>query len=582
MVNDRRTFLRDGPAPPASWDDAPVRPRPQRRWPGAPRPVGPRLDPRSSTTLARLGRFVTFLRWAGLSVAVALLPTAAAGMRALTVATALTAANTAVRTIRPLRLAPTWRCEAALLIDLGLAVTAIVVTGGFASPFLLTPLPAVLAAAYAWGYREGIAAAVLAVGTIGLATAVLGAEGETLRVGALVAVVVLAAAGLGGYTQQVWTAAERSHQATLDAATRLRLANELLHTLHDVVQTLPASLNLSEVLDSARRRLRDLLTPTVIVVLTPDDLVGGWKVELADGVALPTHLGDSALPAPVRAALVHGVSVREDDGAAPSTRFHPESRSLAAVALRTQRRVVGILVLEHSEPAHFGTADAELLDSLASTLALAIDNAGWFGKLYLLGAEGERARIARDLHDRFAQSLASVGFELERLSRRGGCGPEDLKALHDTIRSVVGELRDTLSELRVEVGEEPFSRVAERYVRRWSRRSGIAAAFTADTDGLRLPALVEQELCRILQEALANVERHAAAASTRVVWHLDDQRGVLEVADDGVGFDPARLAADRFGLRGMRERAEAIGASLRIDTTPGAGTRLRVEIEVAR
>jgi signal transduction histidine kinase len=239
-------------------------------------------------------------------------------------------------------------------------------------------------------------------------------------------------------------------------------------------------------------------------------------------------------------------------------------------------------VLEHSEPAHFGTADAELLDSLASTLALAIDNAGWFGKLYLLGAEGERARIARDLHDRFAQSLASVGFELERLSRRGGCGPEDLKALHDTIRSVVGELRDTLSELRVEVGEEPFSRVAERYVRRWSRRSGIAAAFTADTDGLRLPALVEQELCRILQEALANVERHAAAASTRVVWHLDDQRGVLEVADDGVGFDPARLAADRFGLRGMRERAEAIGASLRIDTTPGAGTRLRVEIEVAR
>lgn len=567
----------------APWRDATLAPRPRVRWPGAPRTlaVGPRPDPRSVGSLGRLGRLVTLLRWVSLAVAVALLPGADVSPRLLTAVTGVILLSASLRTWRPLRLQPTWRSEAWLLLDLALAVGAIIVTGGFTSPFLLTPLAPILAAAYAWGYREGIAAAALALGAVGLGDAIAGASPDTLRIGALVTAVILAAAGVGGFTHQVWTAAERSHQATLDQATRLRIANDLLHTLHDVVQTLPASLDLRDVLTSARHRLRELFGAEVTVVLVPDELVGGWRVELHDGVRLPHHLADRELP-DVVARAAHATSPVVGSGAGGRGEvFHPDSRSVAAVALAAQDRTVGILVLEHSAPDHFGADDLQLLAEVASTLALAVDNAAWFAKLYTLGAETERARIARDLHDRVAQSLASVGFGLERLAARSGQDVDAVRELHTVLRSVVTDLRDTLYELRTAVDEnEPFATVAARYVARWERRTGVRAQLSADTDGLRLPVQVEQELCRILQEALTNVERHAQATTAWVVWSIDGRRAVLEIRDDGSGFDPGHLGPDCYGLRGMRERADAIGAAFALDTHPGRGTRLRVELEV--
>lgn len=567
----------------APWRPATLTPRPRVRWPGTPRtlPVGPRPDPRSVGSLARLGRLVTLLRWASVAVAVALLPGADAPSRLLTAVTGVVLVAAALRTWRPLRLHPTWRSEAWLLLDLALAVGAIIVTGGFTSPFLLTPLAPILAAAYAWGYREGIAAAILALGAVGLSDAIAGAAPDTLRIGALVTVVILAAAGVGGFTHQVWTAAERSRQATLDHATRLRIANDLLHTLHDVVQTLPASLDLRDVLTSARRRLRELFGAEVTVVLVPDELVDGWRVEVSDGVRLPRRLADGELPAIVaQATRAHGPVVAAGPEA-PGGAFHPESGSVAAVALAAQDRTVGILVLEHPAPGHFAPEDLQLLRDVAATLALAVDNARWFAKLYTLGAETERARIARDLHDRIAQSLAAVGFGLERLAARGGEDTEAIRELHSVLRSVVADLRDTLYELRTAVDDdEPLHAVASRYVARWEHRTGLRGHVSADTDGLRLPVQVEQELCRILQEALTNIERHARATAAWVTWRIDGRRAVLEIRDDGSGFDPGRLGPDCYGLRGMRERADAIGAVFAVDAGPGRGTRLRVELEV--
>ena len=145
-----------------------------------------------------------------------------------------------------------------LLLDLALAVLMITLTGDWASPLILTPLPTVILAAYGWGYREGLAAAALTGATIALADALSGVSEDALRTGILASVVVLLAALVGGFTRQLWLEAERRQQETLDQVTRMSIANDLLHALHDVVQTLPSSLDLSDVVTSAQQTFREL------------------------------------------------------------------------------------------------------------------------------------------------------------------------------------------------------------------------------------------------------------------------------------------------------------------------------------
>jgi signal transduction histidine kinase len=143
------------------------------------------------------------------------------------------------------------------------------------------------------------------------------------------------------------------------------------------------------------------------------------------------------------------------------------------------------------------------------------------------------------------------------------------------------ELRGTIYQLRANVGEDnEFTAVAADYLKRFEERTGIATVWTNDTVR-RLPYRVEQELGRIVQEALANVERHSGATQVIVRWEIDDTAARLEVSDDGKGFDPGQVVGDHYGIVGMRERADAIGARMRVVSLPGRGTSVVVEVEAA-
>ena len=96
----------------------------------------------------------------------------------------------------------------------------------------------------------------------------------------------------------------------------------------------------------------------------------------------------------------------------------------------------------------------------------------------------------------------------------------------------------------------------------------------------RIPYQVEQELWRIVQEALTNVERHAHASACAVEYRVSAGRAALVVEDDGRGFDPSRIPGDHYGLVGMHERADTLGARLVVESEPGQGTRVSVELEV--
>ncbi|MEJ7765684.1 MAG: sensor histidine kinase, partial [Acidimicrobiales bacterium] len=213
---------------------------------------------------------------------------------------------------------------------------------------------------------------------------------------------------------------------------------------------------------------------------------------------------------------------------------------------------------------------------------LATDTARLFGRLRTVGADQERTRIARDLHDRVGQSLAYLAFELDRLVAKSDAAPlrSQLEGLRDDVRRAVTEVRETLYDLHTEVTEQVgLAAVLDDFAQRVQSRSGLAVEVRVEGTG-RPPLTQERELLRIAQEALTNVERHADASCVIVSLRIRPEEAFLEVADDGQGFvrgEGGRL--DSYGLVGMRERADAIGAALEIVSAPGQGTTIRCRVQ---
>ena len=178
---------------------------------------------------------------------------------------------------------------------------------------------------------------------------------------------------------------------------------------------------------------------------------------------------------------------------------------------------------------HFTQRDVELLSGFVEPAALAIDNARWFARLRTVGADEERTRIARDLHDRIGQSLAYLAFELDRIvdsDEQGDALGPALDQLRNDVRGVIGEVRDTLYDLRTDVSDEQdLAAVLEAFADRVAERSGLVIEVHCDQDA-RLPLLQEREMWRIAQEALTNVERHAEAVqgSGRVALQRPSRR----------------------------------------------------------
>lgn len=467
-------------------------------------------------------------------------------------------------------------------IEIVLSVTVATLTGGIESPYVLSPMVPLMLAGYAWASTRilGLAYAGLAVvGLLGLARR---ANPESSRSAVLLGVVLLLCAVLGAFTRRLIDESSARHHAALDQVTRMTRANEMLVSLHGLAQTLPSSLDFTEVTESIRLRLRDLFAYSSLIVLVRDGVGGTWRTALAEGARTSDTRSTSDLPAPLTLARDAPTPIAVADLLIANSRgCAPMARSGLYAALRARGHVVGLVAIEHDDPHHYDEQDRQLLDSITGPIALSLDNALWFSRLRRFGAETERARIARDLHDRIAQSLAYVAFELERLAEVGRApSASELGDLRDVVRSVVTELRDTLYELRAAVtSKEDLVTVAARYLERYERRSGLRVHFEhAVTE--RPPVAVEQELWRIAQEALENAARHARAETITVEYEALNGRIVLLVADDGKGFDPHITLSDHYGLLGMRERADAIGAALRVDSRPGRGTRIRVELEV--
>ncbi len=195
----------------------------------------------------------------------------------------------------------------------------------------------------------------------------------------------------------------------------------------------------------------------------------------------------------------------------------------------------------------------------------------------------ERRRVARNLHDGVGQQLVLLGYLVDEVAALAGSDAvrAGLLTLRDEVTRAALELRLSLTELRDEPGPDPgactsLSAALSSYADEVRGRSDLRIHLHLDERGPRRSREVEQEVYRVAQEAIANVRQHAHAINVWVRLTTDAQQLLLLVEDDGIGHVAPREG--HFGLRGMRERAERIGADLELGPRRDGGTIVRLHL----
>jgi signal transduction histidine kinase len=255
-------------------------------------------------------------------------------------------------------------------------------------------------------------------------------------------------------------------------------------------------------------------------------------------------------------------------------------RSVLAVPLNVKGEVYGSICLYYRSPRSFSLEERELAVAFADQAALAIENARLREQVERSAVAAERNRLARDLHDAVTQTLFSTSLIAEVLprlwSRNREEGERRLNELRELTRGALAEMRALLLELRPSaLHDSNLADLLQQLAEAVTGRARLPVTVTTQGEGT-LPSDVKVALYRIAQEALNNVAKHSHAGRSQVKLIYADKRVTLQIEDNGRGFEVDKAPTSHLGLGIMRERAEAVGAQLSIESEPGTGTRIQV------
>jgi signal transduction histidine kinase len=259
---------------------------------------------------------------------------------------------------------------------------------------------------------------------------------------------------------------------------------------------------------------------------------------------------------------------------------HPPMTSFLGVPIKVRGRVYGNLYLtEKRGAAEFTEEDQEAVVTLAAQAGVAIENARLHEDLRRLAVLEDRERIAQELHDGVIQSLFAVGMGLQA----AGAMADDPETVRGRLDAAVNDVDRVIRDLRNYIfglGEGPADRELSRALHGLADelRRGSDIAIRVEVDPAASGALASRatDIVQFAREALTNAVRHSGAATVSLVISRDDGSFVLEVEDDGKGFDPEATEGPGRGLGNLRARAQTLGADLDIDSEPGRGTRVRL------
>ncbi len=203
----------------------------------------------------------------------------------------------------------------------------------------------------------------------------------------------------------------------------------------------------------------------------------------------------------------------------------------------------------------------------------------------------ERQRLAGEIHDTLAQGLTSIVMHLEAadaaLEKNPGAVRQHIDRARQTARQSLAEARRTLWALRPDVvSREPLALALQRIGQSWSEESGLPLKLEVTGVEYPLPASIEVTLLKTAQEALVNVIKHSQAKCANLTLTYMEDEVILDVQDDGIGFDPSQAAAQAgidggYGLLALRERASQLGGHLEVESAPGDGTTVVISLPVA-
>lgn len=383
--------------------------------------------------------------------------------------------------------------------------------------------------------------------------------------------------------------------------------NQQLAILNAISTTVNKSLNLQELLNLTLTEVLRLTDVDVGAVFLLEDVLG--KLELAACQGLSPEAARLASEMGMLDSSCGGVIERGEVVIVPDIRSYRGKRarslkkerlsSLLHIPLMTKGATLGSLCLGTRQPVQFSTEEEELLKAIGSQLAVAVENARLYAEVQqkeqirgeLLGKalnaqEDERKRIARELHDETSQTLTAMLFTLDdaaectqmsevrqRLERLRGLAEHTLDGVHKLIFDLRPSMLDHLG-LVPALRSYAETRLAEQ---------GVRVVVDEISAPRRLEPEVETAVFRVVQEAINNIARHAAARNVWIQFRVNHSDLTVTVEDDGIGFEPSTIQTSPgslrgLGLMGMRERLEILGGNLELTSLPGQGTEIVITV----
>lgn len=369
--------------------------------------------------------------------------------------------------------------------------------------------------------------------------------------------------------------------ARLYQETRQRL--EESQSLHQIALALLQKLTLEETLEilcSEAQRLTNAQGASVSLLEDPCWLRVAYRTGETPFGAPRFPVNDSLSGLAVRRGeplLINNQPTQDDDGQ-PGASF-----SLLAVPLTVKGTINGVLdvIKQHG---FFTDDDARVISLFADQASVAIEHARLVQEAGKAAILEERQRLSRDLHDSVNQNLYGINLYSQAALRQLEQGNREaaeshLKNVQRSAQDALGEMRLLIFELRPPVLEsEGLAAALEARLKSVEERTGLKAGLKARLPE-RLLASVEDELYRIAQEALNNVLKHAQANQVTIHLIQSGRTLLMRIEDDGVGFDPDdETMQGKLGLKAMAERARMLNGQMTIDSAPGMGTRILVEV----
>ena len=365
-----------------------------------------------------------------------------------------------------------------------------------------------------------------------------------------------------------------------------------LEALHQAALAIAAELSLDKVLQQIVDSARDVAAAEY-AALGVFDAQGVLQEFIHSGMSpekvaqiphLPRGLG-------LLGAIVHEErpirveTIAEDPRSVGFPAGHPPMDSFLGVPIKVGAEVLGNLYLTNKQDADaFSAEDENLVRMLAAHAAVAIQNARLYEQVGRLAIVEERSRIGMDLHDGIIQSIYAVGLTLESARLLLRDEPEQAdelleRALYE-MNHTIRDIRNFILDLRPRQFRGDLREGLARLVREFQANTAVEATLTVPEAGVDgLPPMIARTFFLTTQEALANVARHARADHVWIALGKMDHTVTLSIRDDGRGFEAASLQrAVGHGLSNMRTRARDLGGRFVIDSTPGAGTTVRLTL----